>query len=157
MDLATITTLAGLAMTIGGVCYQFGYRSSWAEKERLRGTIDTLTTENAGLKQQIENVKQMTELAERHNKFNVERWENAQREAAKTGEQLKTAEARLAKLEEQKAAGASQAEIDRGTLEIRSSLTSALAANNSTTAILSSGPVRLFIVGPSEEPKKNTP
>jgi hypothetical protein len=54
MDLATITTLAGLAMTIGGVCYQLGCRSSWADKDRLKGTIDKLKTEIIGLKQQIE-------------------------------------------------------------------------------------------------------
>jgi hypothetical protein len=150
MDLATITTLAGLAMTIGGVCYQLGCRSSWADKERLKGTIDKLTTEIVGLKQQIE-------LAEQHNKFNADRWAHAQDEAAKTAVSLKAAEARLEALEAQKANGAPQAEIDRTTLEIRSSLTRALVANTGTNAILSSGPVRLFIVGPPEEPKKIPP
>jgi hypothetical protein len=164
MDWSTVSLIVGictgivaLCSTIGTVCFRIGFNRSWAEKERLRGTIDKLTTENVGLKQQIENVKQLTEIVERNNKFNEERWENAQREAAKAGEQLKATEAKLAALEAQKAAGAPQADIDRTTLEIRSSLMSALVANTSSNAILSGGPVRLFFVHPPEEPKKDAP
>jgi hypothetical protein len=128
-------------MTAGGVAYAAGSRSSWSEKERLRGTIDKLTTENAGLKQQIA-------IAERENKFNEDRWKHAQQETGETAEQLKALEARLEKLEAQKAAGAPQADIDKTTLEIRSSLTKALVANTGTATILSSGPVRLFFAVP---------
>ena len=146
MDWQLVSLVVGLCMTAGGVGYTAGFRSSWSEKERLRGTIDKLTTENAGLKQQIELMKQQIAIAEQHNKFNEERWKHAQHEAEKTAEQLKDAEARLDALEAQKAAGASQADIDKITLEIRSSLTKALVANTGTATVLSSGPVRLFQV-----------
>ena len=168
MDWPLVSLIVGLCMTTGGICYQVGCRNSWAEKERLRGTIDKLTTENAGLKHQIENGKQLTEIAERHNKFNADRWADAKDKTDKTEVSLKALEERLVALEQQKAAGAPQADIDRTTLEIQSSLRSALVANSGTNAILSSGPVRLFVVpphkhaldaGPSqpEEPKTNTP
>jgi hypothetical protein len=76
VDWPLVSLVVGLCMITGGLCYQVGYRNSWAEKERLRGTIDTLMTEIVGLKQQIENVEQQLGIAGRHDKFNAERWAN---------------------------------------------------------------------------------
>jgi hypothetical protein len=148
MDLATIGTigtLVGVAMAIGGVCYHVGYRISWAESreetERLKGKIDKLTTEIVGLKKLIE-------IAEANSKYNENRWADAQRKADKTEEALKVAEKRI-----DAASVSAPSFLDRtALLEVKSSVASALLANTSTTAILSSGPV-LFIL-PPEGPKR---
>jgi hypothetical protein len=150
MDLATIGTFIAIAGAggIGGVCFKLGQWTGWSENDRLKGTIDTFNAKIEGLNTKIEGLQQQIEVADRNNKFNEQRWQDAQQRAAEAEKQTQAAEAKLETLAAQKAAGASQADIDRTAVEIRSSLTKALISNTGTNAILSSGPVRLFTVNP---------
>jgi len=167
IDLNAWGQVAGLCAIVGGAAFFLGGKIAGWNIEKLETKIEGLQqqlinaerarkTDVENLKQKLDNAqsahktdvegfKHRIANAEGLNKFNEKRWEDAQRKADETEKELSVVRAKLDQLENQQATGATQAEIDRTAIEVRSSLTKALVANTGTSAILSSGPVQLFI------------